>query len=56
MLLGDPLETDGAVFSLLLDTTKSYTARIDGGKEYSLISFSATGGKYTLLNPDIEFN
>ena len=49
VVLGDPLETDNAVFSLQLEPSKSYTASIEGGEEFSLISFSATGGMFPYL-------
>ena len=45
VILGDPLETDNAVFSVQLEPSRSYTASVDGGEEFSLISFTATGGE-----------
>ena len=49
VILGDPLETDNAVFSVQLEPSRSYTASVDGGEEFSLISFTATSGKSRYL-------
>ncbi len=46
MILGDPLATNGAVFSLKMNSSSVYSASIDGQSEYSLISFLSSDGAY----------
>ena len=45
VILGDPLDVDGAVFSLKMDSSSVYSASIDGQSQYSLVSFLSSDGE-----------